>query len=290
MPSLFDTATNNGPVAPATSPRIFISTPKGPISGAGLYKRRVDAIVRLLTGPGQPLHGVRWRVRGYSKLKPWEDEKKVNLPSRGKVLLFYDNNQGDNDEEAHPSQMAIWRLLLEDDLEEERWTASQLQAAACAAGRKRQVDGTCSSDITTLSMSLPIPSLRKLFYANRWRFSHRNPFNIRNRRLGIVLACDHIDDVATSTFRNCITESTITSIASVYSASVASEASKISTLQTLKPVVSIVPIPAEPTAPVSSILAPSSASTPSPTSGSSAPTIPASLSAALAKPSASCRD
>ena len=66
--------------------------------------------------------------------------EKMESTTRGKILVQYDNNQADDP--PKPKQRAIWCVLLEDQIFEDKWDAINAQQGACAlasGNQKREV-------------------------------------------------------------------------------------------------------------------------------------------------------
>lgn len=141
MPSPFASTGDGQSLASGTNIQIFISTPKNPDDGAFLYDEKINKIVSTLTGDGKAFAGATVTKRGYVKQQP------DRFRARGKVLIQYDNDQVDDEDNPPARQQAIYRVWFEDEMVgERRWDTADAQkrCGSSPGNRKRQNGGVCS--------------------------------------------------------------------------------------------------------------------------------------------------
>ena len=157
MPTPFGLQASGQILAAGTNVKIFVSTPKDPNTEELLYRDRVRQLVDLLTGNSGPYMGASVEIRGYMKptAEQFKDTRYMEVlerRTRGNVLVQYDNNQVDDP--PKPNQRAIWRVMLEDQIFEDEWDATDSQKSVCAlppGNQKRDGSPGCSNPPETLS-------------------------------------------------------------------------------------------------------------------------------------------
>ena len=159
MPSPFGMTGEGGIFASGTDPQIFIFSPKS-ASGAGLqYNDYVGQVSNLLTGSGAPFAGVPVTTQGYTRMDANQAVSKFN----GKVLVQYDNNQVDDEDNPPATQQAIWRVWLENKSFQSEWdaTPAQVGGTPCLPGANRKRDGSSCAPLSgSVSGSNPTASFR----------------------------------------------------------------------------------------------------------------------------------
>ncbi|KAG5743734.1 hypothetical protein H9Q70_013551 [Fusarium xylarioides] len=109
----------------ANNVKIYVSTPRTKTSTEQnpvlLYKAKVDELLSLITGRGQPLNGVQVITRGYLKPETEAELEAFHSRANGKVLIEYDNNQLDvNGNQPNPRER-MYRIWLEHKYYEHRF-------------------------------------------------------------------------------------------------------------------------------------------------------------------------
>lgn len=143
MPALFPLLAAGQKLGPETNRQVFIMTPQAPGNpDEYLYKDRVQLILDLLFGDGQPLAGITPTIRKYEKFVGTDEERNdLDYTSTGKVMLQYDNKQAAAS--GSTGQQAMYRLWMEDEHHDHSWAATDEQTGSCPLNQRKR-DGSCS--------------------------------------------------------------------------------------------------------------------------------------------------